>query len=77
MKQTFLYPSHNQVGRLKRLLAQNNIANPNEHLEGVPMIYIITPTHTRPLQKAELTRYQIFPSQKIFLKFAYHYSALC
>lgn len=45
-----------QVGRLKRLLAQNNLANPNEHLEGVPMIYIITPTHTRPLQKAELTR---------------------
>lgn len=45
-----------QVGQLKNLLAKNNIANPYDNLEGLPTIYAITPTHTRPLQKAELTR---------------------
>lgn len=45
-----------QVGRLKILLAKNGIANPYENLESLPTIFAITPTHTRPLQKAELTR---------------------
>ena len=38
-------------------MAKNGVADPFEQLEGLPTIYAITPTHTRPLQKAELTRY--------------------
>jgi len=45
-----------EIGRLKRLLAKNNIANPYQFKENLPIIYAITPTHSRPLQKAELTR---------------------
>lgn len=47
---------HFQIARLKQLLAKHGIANPYENLESLPIIYAITPTHTRPLQKAELTR---------------------
>jgi len=45
-----------EIGRLKRLLAKNGIANPYEYTRNLPIIYAVTPTHTRPLQKAELTR---------------------
>nr|CAH0104727.1 unnamed protein product [Daphnia galeata] len=45
-----------QIGRLRLLLAKNGVTNPYENLESLPTIYAITPTHTRPLQKAELTR---------------------
>jgi len=45
-----------EIGRLKQLLAKNNIPNPYEYKENLPIIYAVTPTHSRPLQKAELTR---------------------
>jgi len=45
-----------QLGRLKRELAKNQITNPYEYLDSMPIIYAITPTHTRPVQKAELVR---------------------
>jgi hypothetical protein len=48
-----------QIGRLRLLLAKNGVTNPYENLESLPTIYAITPTHTRPLQKAELTRFVI------------------
>jgi len=45
-----------QLGRLKQELAKNQIVNPYEYLDSMPIIYAITPTHTRPVQKAELVR---------------------
>lgn len=45
------------MANLKRLLAQHGIASPYDSLDSLPTIYAVTPTHTRPLQKAELTRY--------------------
>ena len=41
---------------MKKELAKNGLSNPFDDIEGLPTIYVITPTHSRPLQKAELTR---------------------
>jgi galactosylgalactosylxylosylprotein 3-beta-glucuronosyltransferase 3 len=51
-----------------------SLSKESQHVDNLPIIYAVTPTYYRPVQKAELTRYKITSSllHDFFLLYTSH-----